>query len=73
MMFQFQNYRALKNQKLQWNLLNITDINNQEQGDVLLFLGIFSQGSKIQETNLLGNISDVREWEWTQTRGNKTL
>lgn len=66
MMFQFQNYRALKNRKLQWNLLNVTDINNQEQGDVLLFLGIFSQGSKIRETNLLGNISDVREWEWTQ-------
>ena len=64
-MFQFQNYRALKNRKLQWNLLNIVDINNQEQGDVLLFLGIFSQGSKIWETNLLENISDVREWEWT--------
>jgi len=64
-MFQFQNYRALKNRKLQWHLLNIVDINNQEQGDVLLFLGIFSQGSKIWETNLLENISDVREWEWT--------
>ena len=45
--------------------MNIVDINNQEQGDVLLFLGIFSQGSKIWETNLLENISDVREWEWT--------
>ena len=44
---------------------DIVDINNQEQGDVLLFLGIFSQGSKIWETNLLENISDVREWEWT--------
>ena len=65
MTFQFQNYRALKNQKLQWNLLNIIDINNWEQGYVLLFLGIFSQASKILETNLLGNISDMREWEQT--------
>lgn len=32
---------------------------------MLLLLEIFSQGSKILETNLLGKISNVREQEYT--------
>lgn len=51
-------------------MLNIIiAMNNWGQGDVLLLLGMFSQGSKILEINLLEKILFMREQEWTYRLG----